>query len=90
MFRREKDTKQLFGFICVLATFLSVEIVYGLESNSLGLLSDAFNIAFHCLALTTSLVAMVLARKVRCLPDLVPKVCLCISVYRVNHLCLPL
>lgn len=47
----------------MLTAFLSVEMVYGFQSNSLGLLSDAFNGAFHALALLTSLAAMILARK---------------------------
>jgi Co/Zn/Cd efflux system component len=62
-FRKEKDSKNLFAFICILASFMVAELVYGFQANSLGLLSDAFHVSFHCLALFTSLIAMILARK---------------------------
>ncbi len=90
--RKERDSKNLFGFTCLLLFFSSVEALYALQVNSLGtlwlgdsplhswkltlsflatapaaistgLLSDAFHMFFHCLAMMASLAAMLLARK---------------------------
>ena len=35
-FRKERDTKNLLGFVCVLVVFSSIEAMYALQINSLG------------------------------------------------------
>lgn len=59
----DSDARLVLAFISVSVVFLSGELVYGMSVNSLGLVSDAFHMVFHCLAMGTSLVAMLLARR---------------------------
>ncbi|CBY31012.1 unnamed protein product [Oikopleura dioica] len=59
---KEKDTRNLFFFICINLSFAFVELFYGLWTNSLGLISDAFHMFFDCSALLLGLVAAVVAR----------------------------
>merc|ERR1711931_603083 len=59
---RDKDTRNLFMFLCLNLSFAFVELFYGLWTNSLGLISDAFHMFFDCSALLTGLIATVIAR----------------------------
>merc|ERR1711970_861546 len=59
---RDKDTRNLFMFLCLNLSFAFVELFYGLWTNSLGLISDAFHMFFDCSALLLGLVAAVVAR----------------------------
>ncbi|CAG5104975.1 Oidioi.mRNA.OKI2018_I69.chr1.g1721.t1.cds [Oikopleura dioica] len=59
---KEKDTRNLFFFICINLSFAFVELFYGIWTNSLGLVSDAFHMFFDCSALLLGLVAAVVAR----------------------------
>jgi solute carrier family 30 (zinc transporter), member 5/7 len=56
------DSRNIFLFLCVNLTFMFVEMSYGLWSNSLGLLSDAFHMLFDCVALGIGLIAAVIAK----------------------------
>lgn len=59
---RDKDTRNLFFFLCLNLSFAFVELFYGIWTNSLGLVSDAFHMFFDCSALLLGLVAAVVAR----------------------------
>lgn len=56
------DTKQIFMFLAINFTFMLVEFSYGVWSNSLGLISDAFHMFFDCSALMVGLYAAVMAK----------------------------
>jgi zinc transporter 5/7 len=59
-----RDTRRIFYFLCLNFLFTIVEILYGLWSNSLGLISDAAHMLFDCTALVIGLYASsVAARK---------------------------
>eukprot|EP00048_Salpingoeca_helianthica_P001871 m.52408 g.52408 ORF g.52408 m.52408 type:complete len:716 (-) comp11770_c0_seq4:347-2494(-) len=57
-----RDTKQIFMFLSINAMFMVVEFTYGIWSNSLGLISDAFHMFFDCSALMVGLYAAVMAK----------------------------
>lgn len=52
----DKNTRGIFLFLCLNASFAFVELFYGIYSNSLGLISDAFHMFFDCTALLAGLV----------------------------------
>ncbi|KAJ3189598.1 hypothetical protein HDU82_003969, partial [Entophlyctis luteolus] len=56
-----KQTRNVFFFLLLNATFTIVEFVYGYLRNSLGLVSDAVHMLFDCTALVLSLWAGVVA-----------------------------
>lgn len=49
---RHVDSRQIFFFLVINATYMLVEFGVGMESNSLGMISDAFHMLFDCLALS--------------------------------------
>ncbi|XP_063239131.1 proton-coupled zinc antiporter SLC30A5-like [Bacillus rossius redtenbacheri] len=55
--------RRIFYFLCLNLSFTLVEFAYGLWTNSLGLISDAFHMLFDCSALVLGLLAAVLARR---------------------------
>lgn len=57
-----RDTKQIFMFLSINAMFMVVEFTYGIWSNSLGLISDAFHMFFDCSALLVGLYAAVMSK----------------------------
>eukprot|EP01129_Flabellula_baltica_P011866 TRINITY_DN5266_c0_g1_i1.p1 TRINITY_DN5266_c0_g1~~TRINITY_DN5266_c0_g1_i1.p1 ORF type:complete len:660 (-),score=105.61 TRINITY_DN5266_c0_g1_i1:15-1994(-) len=57
---KNKDSRNIFIFLCVNLAFMFVELVYGMLTNSLGLISDAFHMLFDCLALAIGLYASVI------------------------------
>eukprot|EP01104_Vermistella_antarctica_P019121 TRINITY_DN7343_c0_g1_i1.p1 TRINITY_DN7343_c0_g1~~TRINITY_DN7343_c0_g1_i1.p1 ORF type:complete len:723 (+),score=137.56 TRINITY_DN7343_c0_g1_i1:253-2421(+) len=58
----DKNTRSIFYFLCINLAFMTVEMVYGVWTNSLGLISDAFHMLFDCTALAIGLVAAVIAK----------------------------
>jgi len=58
----DKNTRSIFLFLCLNASFAFVELFYGIYSNSLGLISDAFHMFFDCTALLAGLMASIVAK----------------------------
>ena len=58
----EKDSRQIFYFLCVNLGFTFVELIYGVWTNSLGLISDGFHMLFDCSALCLGLFAAVMSK----------------------------
>lgn len=59
----ESDSRKIFYFLCLNLAFTFVEMIYGIWTNSLGLISDGFHMLFDCSALVMGLCASILARK---------------------------
>eukprot|EP01113_Clastostelium_recurvatum_P004762 TRINITY_DN120_c0_g2_i1.p1 TRINITY_DN120_c0_g2~~TRINITY_DN120_c0_g2_i1.p1 ORF type:complete len:565 (-),score=135.75 TRINITY_DN120_c0_g2_i1:1122-2816(-) len=55
-------SRRIFGFLLVNLCFMFVELVYGVWTNSLGLITDAAHMLFDCTALFIGLVAEVISR----------------------------
>lgn len=60
---KESDSRKIFYFLCVNLIFTFVEMLYGIWTNSLGLLSDSFHMLFDCSALVLGLCASIFAKK---------------------------
>ncbi|XP_062597786.1 proton-coupled zinc antiporter SLC30A5-like isoform X2 [Saccostrea cucullata] len=58
----ESDSRKIFYFLCINLIFTFVELVYGVWTNSLGLISDGFHMLFDCSALVMGLYAAVMSR----------------------------
>lgn len=58
----ERDSRRIFGFLLLNFGFMIVQSMYGIWTNSLGLLSDSIHMFFDCLALAVGLVAAVMAK----------------------------
>lgn len=58
----EESTRNLFFFLILNLSFAFVELFYGMWTNSLGLISDAFHMFFDCTALLAGLIATIVAR----------------------------
>ncbi|XP_029355534.1 zinc transporter 7 isoform X1 [Echeneis naucrates] len=58
----DKTSRNLFSFLCLNLSFAFVELMYGIWSNSLGLISDSFHMFFDCTALLAGLAASVISR----------------------------
>lgn len=56
-----KDTRSIFSFLLLNATFMFVQLLYSFRSRSLGLLSDSLHMALDCTSLLLGLVARVLS-----------------------------
>jgi zinc transporter 5/7 len=54
---KDKESKKLGIFFIINFTFMFVELIYGLYSNSLGLIADSFHMLFDSLGLFISLMA---------------------------------
>ncbi|XP_030062752.1 zinc transporter 7 [Microcaecilia unicolor] len=59
---KDSTSRNLFFFLCLNLSFAFVELVYGILSNSLGLISDSFHMFFDCTALLAGLVASVISK----------------------------
>lgn len=57
------DSRQIFYFLCINLSFMFIEFLYGIWSNSLGLISDAFHMLFDCAALFVGLYASVMSKQ---------------------------
>jgi len=58
----DPNAKNLFFFLLLNLSFAFVELFYGVATNSLGLISDAFHMFFDCTGLLAGLVASVITR----------------------------
>ncbi|GAB1608501.1 zinc transporter 7-B-like [Argonauta hians] len=58
----EKTSRNIFLFLLLNLSFAFVELIYGVWTNSLGLISDSFHMFFDCTALLAGLVASVISR----------------------------
>lgn len=56
-----KDTRSIFSFLLLNATFMLVQLLYSFRSRSLGLLSDSLHMALDCTSLLLGLVARILS-----------------------------
>lgn len=54
----DTNSRNLLGFLCLNLTFAFVELFYGVVTNSLGLISDAFHMFFDCTGLLAGLVSV--------------------------------
>ena len=59
---KDPATRNLFFFLCLNLSFAFVELLYGMWTNSLGLISDSFHMFFDCTALLAGLVAALVAK----------------------------
>lgn len=58
----ERNSRNLFLFLLLNLSFAFVELVYGIWTNSLGLISDSFHMFFDCTGLLAGLAASVITR----------------------------
>jgi len=58
----DKNARNLLGFLVLNLTFAFVELIYGVWTNSLGLISDSFHMFFDCTGLMAGLVATVITK----------------------------
>ncbi|CAH1796787.1 unnamed protein product [Owenia fusiformis] len=58
----ESDSRKIFYFLCINLAFTFVELIYGVWTNSLGLISDGFHMLFDCSALVMGLYAAVMSK----------------------------
>ncbi|KAG5519576.1 hypothetical protein PMAC_001731 [Pneumocystis sp. 'macacae'] len=57
-----RDSRSIFYFFILNLTFMFIQMVYGILSNSLGLISDSIHMAFDCFALLVGLLASVMSK----------------------------
>jgi len=58
----DTNSRNLLGFLLLNLTFAFVELIYGVWTNSLGLISDSFHMFFDCTGLLAGLVATVITK----------------------------
>ncbi len=58
----DRNSRNLFLFLLLNLSFAFVELLYGVWSNSLGLISDSFHMFFDCTGLLAGLVASVISK----------------------------
>ena len=58
---KNRDSRRIFLFLCLNLSFMVVQLVWGVWTNSLGLISDAIHMFFDCAAIFMGLVASVMA-----------------------------
>ena len=61
----DKNSRNLAGFLGLNLTFAFVELAYGIWTNSLGLISDAFHMFFDCTGLMFGLVSKIIKNSPR-------------------------
>ena len=55
------DSRRIFIFLCLNLAFMGVQMLWGIWTNSLGLISDAIHMFFDCAAIFMGLIASVMA-----------------------------
>jgi len=55
------ESRKIFYFLCLNMCYMLVQMLYGVWTNSLGLISDAIHMAFDCMAIGVGLFASVMA-----------------------------
>ncbi|XP_063991406.1 zinc transporter 7 [Diachasmimorpha longicaudata] len=58
----DKNTRNLFLFLLLNFSFAFIELIYGMWTNSLGLISDSFHMFFDCTGLIFGLIASVITK----------------------------
>ncbi|KAI9576792.1 zinc transporter 7 isoform X2 [Glossina fuscipes] len=58
----DRNSRNLFLFLLLNLSFAVVELVYGIWTNSLGLISDSFHMFFDCVGLLVGLAASVITK----------------------------
>jgi zinc transporter 5/7 len=53
----DPNSRNLLGFLILNFSFAFVELIYGVSTNSLGLISDSFHMFFDCTGLMAGLVS---------------------------------
>ncbi|GJE91102.1 cation efflux protein [Phanerochaete sordida] len=56
------ESRKIFYFLVLNMCYMGVQMLYGIWTNSLGLISDAIHMAFDCMAIGVGLIASVMAR----------------------------
>ncbi|OBZ66409.1 putative zinc transporter cis4 [Grifola frondosa] len=56
------ESRKIFYFLMLNMFYMLVQMLYGIWTNSLGLISDAIHMAFDCMAIGVGLIASVMAR----------------------------
>ncbi|RDX54355.1 cation efflux protein [Lentinus brumalis] len=56
------ESRKIFYFLMLNMAYMMVQMLYGVWTNSLGLISDAIHMAFDCMAIAVGLIASVMAR----------------------------
>lgn len=59
---KDKESRDIFYFLLLNLSFMVVQMLYGIWTNSLGLISDSIHMFFDCLALAVGLVAAVMSK----------------------------
>ncbi|KAH9946505.1 cation efflux protein [Amylocystis lapponica] len=57
------ESRKIFYFLMLNMCYMLVQMLYGVWTNSLGLISDAIHMAFDCMAIGVGLIASVMARR---------------------------
>ncbi|WFC98348.1 Putative zinc transporter msc2 [Malassezia yamatoensis] len=57
----KNDSRRIFLFLCLNLAFMGVQMLWGVWTNSLGLISDAIHMFFDCAAIFMGLIASVMA-----------------------------
>lgn len=57
----QPDSRKIFQFLCLNLVFMVVQLIWGVWTNSLGLISDAIHMFFDCAAIGMGLFAAVMA-----------------------------
>lgn len=58
----DNESRKIFYFLVLNMCYMLVQMLYGVWTNSLGLISDAIHMAFDCLAIGVGLVASIMAK----------------------------
>ncbi|KAG2366968.1 cation efflux family-domain-containing protein [Suillus spraguei] len=58
----DPESRKIFYFLVLNLVFMLVQMLYGVWTNSLGLISDAIHMAFDCLAIGVGLLASIMAK----------------------------
>jgi hypothetical protein len=58
----DKDSRKILIFLSINFAFMLIEVIYGIASNSLGMISDAAHMLFDCTALVIGLYASYVSR----------------------------
>ena len=58
----DKNSRNLLLFLLINLSFAVVELLYGIWTNSLGLISDSFHMFFDCTGLLAGLVASIITK----------------------------
>ncbi|KAH0582606.1 hypothetical protein H2248_010534 [Termitomyces sp. 'cryptogamus'] len=56
-----RESRKIFYFLCLNMCYMMIQMLYGVWTNSLGLISDAIHMAFDCMAIGVGLFASVMA-----------------------------